>query len=99
MKFKHTPGPWKVYNPTCYDLAVHYQNRELHNWPTDYTPQDLADAYLIAAAPDLLAACKALLRLHYDTGKASLNALQVSNQADDAISKATRHLINKSKET
>lgn len=52
---KHTPGPWKLHNPTVDALAVHTPAGSIAEWPTNYCPQDLADARLIAAAPDLLA--------------------------------------------
>jgi hypothetical protein len=48
---EHTPGPWHVYEGCVYDA----DNAELSHCPGE------ADARLIAAAPDLLAALKALL--------------------------------------
>ena len=47
-----------------------------------------ANAHLIVAAPDLLKACKRLLRLHRDTAKPSLEGLEATNEADAAIAKA-----------
>lgn len=41
---------------------------------------------------DLLAACKALLRIHYDTGNASVAGLEASNLAETAIAKATSRI-------
>ena len=55
---KHTPGPWCIGNfdwciETEMDEAVaQVEVNELHNWK--------ANARLIAAAPDLLAALKAI---------------------------------------
>lgn len=53
---KHTPGPWYVDS----DGDVYVPARGL--LATDFymaQPTNIADAYLIAAAPDLLEACKA----------------------------------------
>jgi hypothetical protein len=55
---KHTQGPWTLYNPTVNTLAVHTEAGSIAEWPQNYTPQDLADARLIAASPELLEACK-----------------------------------------
>jgi hypothetical protein len=61
---KHTPGPWRVYpRGSCvphYDVCErivsdHPSGRSLNDGPSD------ADAALIAAAPDLLDACRAAL--------------------------------------
>jgi len=56
---KHTPGPWRV-NHRCVEdearnaIASVYRN-------VDGTGHNKANARLIAAAPDLLAACEAIL--------------------------------------
>lgn len=66
---KHTPGPWKVTKPRCgtdeLRLRVVSESTDLDvadlYWcdPTDHDATQLAaDANLIAAAPDLLAALK-----------------------------------------
>lgn len=39
-------------------------------------------------APELLAVCKALLQLHYDSGTASAEGLEIVHRADAAIKKA-----------
>ena len=70
IEVKHTPGPWSIdgpnrfgcpritapYKPTCTYLIAEASP----DCPDDATMQ--ANARLIAAAPDLLAACEALLR-------------------------------------
>ena len=64
---KHTPGPWTVHD--SYGLCVSVDNHlvaELDWNPRDGGPlppyaENRANARLIAAAPDLLAACKAML--------------------------------------
>lgn len=72
---KHTPGPWKV--DECEDAHGHYTIRHADGTPNGDTQRQLiATVYyhdkeesvnpeLIAAAPDLLEACKA--RLECDT--------------------------------
>lgn len=67
MKTNHTPGPW-----TVTDCASHIQiHRE--GWPRDawsvacigHQAQDIANARLISAAPELLEALQELLRDPY----------------------------------
>lgn len=53
-----------------------------------YLGQKLANANLMASAPALLRACKALRRLHYDHGTASISGLKATELADEAIAKA-----------
>ena len=70
MNAKHTPGPWKQgENPMDiiassdgqWDIATVAENcgaNDDENTPPDCDGESLANAHLIAAAPDLLAACK-----------------------------------------
>ena len=60
--FKGTPGPWEAKN-----TGRHWNNEEIDNWIITYGKDDEqivdhcyeeADARLIAAATDLLAACE-----------------------------------------
>lgn len=61
---QHTPGPWGYDRPTgeIYhadgDVMPRIATVDLDNVPAD---QFDADLYLIAAAPELLAACEAML--------------------------------------
>lgn len=63
---KHTPGPWEV---TLYKSCVwirETEDRKRHPYLADVFsneqwPEGKANANLIAAAPDLLAVCKAVL--------------------------------------
>lgn len=61
MKTQHTPGPWRAEG--CMVYAG--ENRVARTWSGTQdgipTPTMFADARLIAAAPDLLAALKAAL--------------------------------------
>lgn len=61
----HTPGPWKAENH-----GKHWNNKDIDNWIITYGNDgeqiidhcyEEADAALIAAAPDLLAALTAVL--------------------------------------
>jgi len=79
----HTPGPWKMLdvkdlkgNICAYsvwqDLERLYLNSPMGNQicrtPDGTTKQARANAHLIAAAPDLLAACKDLTSSIYNRG-------------------------------
>jgi hypothetical protein len=73
-KAKHTPGPWR-YNsdPRGAKFGVHVFLNEIDSFalgvgggPDEQVAEDLANARLIAAAPDLLAAIKVFLHALYD---------------------------------
>jgi hypothetical protein len=57
----HTPGPWQVHQPDTQTLAVHTRAGSIAEWPTNYDPRDVADARLIAAAPELLEVLRDML--------------------------------------
>lgn len=59
---KHTPGPWSVYPPTKCVIGPEPE-RILVAEASHHRPEADANARLIAAAPDLLAACERLLAL------------------------------------
>lgn len=72
---KHTPGPWRVYPAgSCvpyYDVCP----RVVANEPSGRSVHDAisdADAALIAAAPDLLAALESLTHLCHCAGTGTL---------------------------
>ena len=95
MTVKHTPGPWRVEVDT--DPEASWERK----WPTinaekyevvgcegfygDYET-DMANARLIAAAPDLLEALQRLLNAENDE---YLTPIGVRNLARAAIAKAT----------
>lgn len=65
----HTPGPWSVGHPAYRAEGVEYVLATVdgRSWPSEIAvlyscnKGQKADARLIAAAPDLLAACKAVM--------------------------------------
>lgn len=77
----HTPGPWAVCETICKGNRVlgvtvddgksGFPIAELSNT----SGRDRADAHLIAAAPDLLAACKDCMENRGDWGAAMAAAL------------------------
>lgn len=93
---KHTPGPWKIAN--LYPLPDFGETYQItaHGVPTvarvntDYAGMGLgegeANARLIAAAPDMLAALKNIVELQADHGR--LNLPECAAIARTAIQKA-----------
>ena len=81
----HTPGPWRVLHKTgvfpmdsdCWTIGTAEQHRKEHE----------ANARLMAAAPDLLAALQAMIA-HYPAG---INTMldEASTAARAAIARAT----------
>lgn len=63
----HSPGPWTI---NSNGDGTHYltAGKGLDVADTRSCTDEPANARLIAAAPDLYAACKALLALHADDG-------------------------------
>lgn len=57
---KHTPGPWKIQRHTHSDKSFMVGPVYIDYDDVDHKEQD-ANAKLCSAAPDLLAACKALI--------------------------------------
>ena len=82
---KHTPGPWKI-AASWEDWTVEGPNKEeiiFQDGPYQTPAIKLANARLIATAPDLLEALQYLMVAH---GEQLDHAFQM---AQDAISKAT----------
>ena len=95
---KHTPGPWEVRWQRKNPAHMHFVIDALHPTPTGepqryvasserFTNPDnaLADAHLIAAAPEMLEALKALRNVDYNTFE---ELDQLLSLADKAIAKA-----------
>ncbi len=59
---KHTPGPWRVYSTVIGGEPVHRVDGQRGGKPINWRPT-LADAHLIAAAPDMLEALEAILSM------------------------------------
>lgn len=78
---KHTPGPWRV-NYNCFGASG--MNVEIINEVK--AEEVMANAHLIAAAPDLLEACKSALALiNISTDYAGMST---SRELEAAIKKA-----------
>jgi hypothetical protein len=66
----HTPGPWRVTARDCGDNIFGGKDGSLriaNTYGTTELSEGAANARLIAAAPELLAACEAVLHEHDDT--------------------------------
>lgn len=93
MTTKHTPGPWYTMGAGVYtgsDNLAHIATAHFYGVPGD----PMANARLIAAAPDLLAALQTLMRADYERntfpGFASAgNFVRATEAARAAIAKAT----------
>lgn len=88
---KHTPGPWTAYNASNGRIFKRWRVQsggttiaELVDLPGDC---NVSNAALIAAAPDLLAACMAVADLANGQGRENL--MMVAAQARAAIAKIT----------
>lgn len=59
---KHTPGPWYLpYSDDCADYTIYSKDGlSICKWHTNKENEavDIANAHLISAAPNLLAACE-----------------------------------------
>jgi hypothetical protein len=90
MTTKHTPGPW-IFDESededeCFDVKhVGYFVATAHGGFTDPL-KAISNARLIAAAPELLAACEVALHMLRDR---KLDGGQVGASLEIAIAKAT----------
>jgi hypothetical protein len=93
MSNKHTPGPWEVFYKTKYDewhVSVPMSEGNMRWGLFDdgvRSENPEADARLIAAAPDLLKACKALELLFAPLAR-DCTAADAIDKARAAIAKA-----------
>ena len=95
MTMQHTPGPWRtngfqIEGPNM-GLVIATATSPRIGWAPKTKEEGLANARLIAAAPDLLAAAKAALdfihALPYEPSSASSTRLQ--DRLVDVIARAT----------
>ena len=97
----HTQGPWTIqYSTNDYEGNLIYANRVVATTITEEaseaTPEDEANARLLAAAPELLAALRQMMEweggepgkyIDYDDEQ---RANEVWQDAEEAIAKATK---------
>jgi len=90
----HTPGPWVAFYKHKYNEWHVSLPRQKTNWRLDLFPDGVvtenpeADAKLIAAAPELLAACKAARRVMAGIAGITREEEQTVERLDMAITKA-----------
>lgn len=69
---KHTPGPWNVGRHQIYGLPIESANIQVAFVSTEKryieSPLELADARLIAAAPELIKLVRAFMHEHETNG-------------------------------
>lgn len=100
-KAEHTPGPWRVdlesgeIEAGATVIGTIYGTHDYPCCDEDITEECAANARLIAAAPDLLAACKNFASLAANLERGSLSAsdlkrgvMALGNQARAAIQAA-----------
>lgn len=84
----HTPGPWAVHHPRINRAIVAVDD---DNYIRSYVAERVrehADALLVAAAPDLLAACHAVQLAEHLWGVDSRAFEEAFMEATQAVSKA-----------
>lgn len=88
-KAAHTPGPWSYWPGVAYAQGVVTRDRTAgHVAVPVEMPEDgvmIANAHLIAAAPDLLAACE---RIHQELLDGELPSAEALDMIEAAIAKA-----------
>ena len=92
MEAKHTPGPWNIVESNKIDEEAHIQTdlKSICRMWIQMDSQDMANARLIAAAPELLEALTAMVAIW--EGPRELAALRFAKSVIDAraaIAKAT----------
>lgn len=91
---KHTPGPWFINGPFDHDndlfirTSIDGENFDIANLSCDETEDTKANASLIAAAPDLLAALEFIVNDLIAPGEDAHLSVDGYNKACAAIKKA-----------
>lgn len=99
MEAKHTPGPWRIQwgHESGYPLGISTWDRNIVNaFGRPAQAESVANAKLIAAAPELLAVAGAYLKAyesHHITNTGGVNGADMTGYladlAREAIAKAT----------
>lgn len=91
MDAKHTPGPWRAKGPDVFDAEDGLVVSLTNSWKRDKVSRerDRYDPVLIAAAPDLLAACQGMVELLSGKPMSGIEAEQRLQAALSAIAKAS----------
>ena len=88
----HTPGPWRLvttnYGPQIAGESPGYLATTRGMFALKPEPEEMANARLIAAAPELLCALQVLLEIPQLHGKRAFSAMPFIERARAAISKA-----------
>jgi len=84
MKTKHTKGPWKIKEGTIHNHVISGNGEYIAGVQDGIN--DIADAQLIAAAPELLEALKQLVSAHNSGDWRNIGTAK--NYAKQAIAKA-----------
>ncbi len=94
MNAEHTPGPWSITDtkskrdPAEFTYSIGIKGCRLASVPR-YSDEDMANARLIASAPELLEALKYVVQYHrdHDSGEGELFGLDFVTTCIAAISK------------
>lgn len=84
---KHTPGPW-MWQPGARSNLVHIEVEATRDPICSLPKARMADATLIAAAPELLAALRDMVGQHDLNPERLLSAMHLWDAARAAIAKA-----------
>lgn len=92
----HMPAPWTLHGEFDADVTVDIKSAddryvcELAAYTDDWTEEEIANARLIATAPELLEACKAILASFHESVRSEqgLDEFPTLKLVADAIAKA-----------
>ena len=102
----HTPGPWEIHENGRSIIAMApdevggvLTDPERHSIARTYGPSRVSrpNAQLIAAAPDLLAACEAALALFQEQVRILCGAGYTASEYDDEVDALLRAAIAKAR--
>lgn len=89
MTDKHTPGPWSTYRGEDTNYWWIIRDAEGHELGSGDGGFEKADAHLIAAAPAMLAALRAMVGVTINSGQVSDDMAPALEMALAAIKQAT----------